>query len=320
MLFRRKFAEYAHWTSSRLKPRGGVLLYHRVAEDSVDPFQLCVSREHFEEQMSVLAGSGRAASVENLMNRGESERGIAVTFDDGYLDVFENALPILEKYEIPATVFVTTGNLGDVFWWDRLARVVHGGFISRDPSKLKTENGFPEIEPAVLNQPSKLYDKLYGILQQSNASSRTAMLDSLDDEFPSREDQTAARAASPDQVRAASDHPLVTIGAHTVSHSRLASLSTECQFNEIKQSLEELSKITGKPITTFSYPFGLWQRDFNDATTRVANEAGVSAAFAANRGVITETTNPLRIPRLWVHDNSADVFRRKLEFWTGSLN
>ena len=74
---------------------------------------------------SQLGLASEDAAIDEFLARHRSgsleENSIVVTFDDGYLDVLQNAVPILERYQIPATIFVVTGNLGEPFWWDRLA-------------------------------------------------------------------------------------------------------------------------------------------------------------------------------------------------------
>jgi peptidoglycan/xylan/chitin deacetylase (PgdA/CDA1 family) len=108
-------AAWAARTGGRPECRGlRILLYHRVADDG-DP--LAISPRRFREQMDHLAAEGyRAvdllAGLQRLERGGSSERTIALTFDDGFTDVAEQALPALERHGFRATVFVTTGVTG----------------------------------------------------------------------------------------------------------------------------------------------------------------------------------------------------------------
>src|SRR5262245_44463727 len=108
----------------RLGPRGRpvILMYHRVARVPCDPWGLAVSPERFAEQIDVLVGRRRVIALGALagaLARGDAPRdAAAVTFDDGYADVLTEAVPVLERYGCPATVFLTTGAIGrdGEFW------------------------------------------------------------------------------------------------------------------------------------------------------------------------------------------------------------
>lgn len=95
----------------QVRPRVRILMYHRVAPLAA-PDQLNVSPARFERQMAALARSHRVIDLATLVRElasGEPVRpGVAVTFDDGYLDNLQHALPILQKHHIPATIFVTS--------------------------------------------------------------------------------------------------------------------------------------------------------------------------------------------------------------------
>src|SRR6476619_1419319 len=104
--------------------RALILLYHRVNQPGVDPWGLCVSPERFSEQMEIIGKYAYPCSLRQLAcAHAESripENAVAVTFDDGYLDNLTNAKPILEKYDVPATIFVCSGAVDrkEEFWWD----------------------------------------------------------------------------------------------------------------------------------------------------------------------------------------------------------
>ena len=116
---------------SRSPDTGALILsYHRVNNSEVDTWALSVSPERFLEQMRALRAVAEPCTLTDIavgLLRGElPHNAVAVTFDDGYLDNLLNAKPILEKFEIPATVFVCAGWVGrdDELWWDQLERAL----------------------------------------------------------------------------------------------------------------------------------------------------------------------------------------------------
>src|SRR5262245_22040769 len=106
--------------------RALILMYHRVAEPPMDPWYLSVSPRHFAEQLDVLRQHARLLRVDQLsraLRDGDvPDRSVVVTFDDGYADNLRTAKSLLELYNVPATVFLTTGYIGQdrEFWWDEL--------------------------------------------------------------------------------------------------------------------------------------------------------------------------------------------------------
>src|SRR5690606_6268251 len=96
--------------------RGLILMYHRVERLANDPQLLAVTPERFAEQLEILTRHYRVVSLHELnrtLRAGRSlRRMVALTFDDGYADNLYNAKPLLERFDCPATVFVTTGQTG----------------------------------------------------------------------------------------------------------------------------------------------------------------------------------------------------------------
>src|SRR5262249_7442049 len=141
----------ARWLRNQVDPRALILVYHRVADLPSDPFQLAVSPKHLAEHMAILHRHYRPMALRQLVSflRGDRSparprgltklaatlsgphfpcRTVVVTFDDGYQDNLVNAKPLMERWEVPGTVFVATGYVGKgrEFWWDELERLVLG--------------------------------------------------------------------------------------------------------------------------------------------------------------------------------------------------
>lgn len=122
----RRVREAARLVRSRFVSHGVVLGYHRVSDDAADPFDLNVRPANFAAHLEVLRRTCRPRPLAELAS-GVAETKVppgvvAVTFDDGYSDALSIVKPLLERFEVPATVFVVAGNLGGEFWWDALDR------------------------------------------------------------------------------------------------------------------------------------------------------------------------------------------------------
>src|SRR4029453_10445718 len=126
----RRLRQAARCLKNRFASRALILMYHRVTELPNDPYLLAVTPKHFAEQLEVIRRYGvpmrLRQMVEALKDGKVPRRAVVITFDDGYADNLYTAKPLLERYEIPATVFMTTGHIGcpHEFWWDELDRLL----------------------------------------------------------------------------------------------------------------------------------------------------------------------------------------------------
>ncbi len=129
-----------------------ILLYHRIATVSEDPISLCVSPESFENHLVFLKKNYNLIPLsklsERLLNGTLLGNEMAITFDDGYRDNMLNALPLLEKYNVSATIFITTGMLGQTaaFEWDKEYREKdRASFLSNDEIQRLAKHPLIEI-------------------------------------------------------------------------------------------------------------------------------------------------------------------------------
>ncbi len=321
MKVKRKIRSALRLVRSRFSDNSLALLYHRIAEPEVDPFRLCVSPARFREQMEVLRRrSLEVRPVEEFVaeqRAGTLRKGsVCVTFDDGYLDFFEEALPILEHFEIPAVLYCVSGNLGEPFWWDRLQGALREPGRFGERISLESRSG-ESIEEATsgLKSAAEAFDRFYPFFRRQEPGERERLLRILEKEAASVAPDVHRRLMTEAEIRRLSRHPLVTIGAHTVSHTSLAELDPEAQQAEISGSMRRLGEIIERGVTTFSYPFGSWERDYDEDTIHAARNAGLDHAFAADAGVVTRKSHPFHLPRIWIHDRGADAFERKLKLW-----
>jgi peptidoglycan/xylan/chitin deacetylase (PgdA/CDA1 family) len=108
-----------------------ILMYHRVDEDVNDPFRIIVHPKRFREHLRRLGGLADVVPLNELVPLGRGPRPrVAITFDDGYIDNLEQAVPELERAGAPATVFAISDLLGspDECWWDQLEYMFRCGW------------------------------------------------------------------------------------------------------------------------------------------------------------------------------------------------
>ncbi|MFS8066800.1 MAG: polysaccharide deacetylase family protein [Byssovorax sp.] len=178
---------------------------------------------------------------------------VTMTFDDGYVDAYTTIHPLLTSYDVPFTVYLTTDfpDRRIAPWWylldERLSRSktlevrIHGRDIS-----------CPVATP---RQVDAAFARVGALLDAGTPADRWALAAEV---FGADEVARAMEALflSWDQVSALAAHPLVTIGAHTVSHAPLKLLSLEEARWEMVESRSRIEARIGKPVRHFAYPYG----------------------------------------------------------------
>jgi glycosyltransferase involved in cell wall biosynthesis/peptidoglycan/xylan/chitin deacetylase (PgdA/CDA1 family) len=321
-----------------------ILMYHRVAEVSTDPWSLCVTPQHFAEHLEILKKHFRPIQLQQLikalLNGKVPRRSVVVTFDDGYADNLHNARPLLECHNVPATVFLSTGYIGQgrEFWWDELDRLllqpgklpetlrlcINGSYHqwSLGESAHYDEDAFWRHRSwrALEDPPGSrhlIYRSLWQLLQPLPESERRKILNELLAWASAKpEGRPAYRILTQQEVVALVRGGLVEVGAHTVTHPVLSTLPTALQRDEIQQSKTSLEKILGRPITSFAYPYG----DYTAETVPNVREAGFACACSTLPGVVEQDTERFQLPRVQIEDWDGQEFSRKLSLWFDCKN
>jgi len=267
-----------------------ILLYHRVTRLANDRWSIAVTPAHFAEQMETLRRRATVLPLSALDAEPARPNArmptVLVTFDDGYADNLHEALPVLQRFDVPATVFVSTDAVVQTreFWWDDLERLVAAAE----------------------------YDAVWSRLRDVSASEREATLDALRDAADvDRTPRPAYRALTPDELASLARDVRIAIGAHTASHPRLAALTGAAQRAEIEAGRAALQSIVDRPIESFAYPFGR-AGDFTAETVDLVRAAGFARAFTNQAGRVTRSTDRFALPRLYVQDWNGDEFAAAL--------
>jgi peptidoglycan/xylan/chitin deacetylase (PgdA/CDA1 family) len=299
-------------------PGAVVLGYHRVADESWDPLHLQVRSRHFTEQLAELQSLRKVISLQELVERQESGEALdkyaVLTFDDGYGDFAETAVPIAEKVGAPVTVFVASGCIGHQFWWEELTALLAP--CGQGESVLDVSLGASEVMRFTrLDQVDARADAVNTIGTKLSCASR-GLVDSVLEQLRSWAGPgfTPSAAGAPMNSVALAEvarKPHVEIGGHTVSHCCLERLDLEQQREEIARNKNDLEDVCGVRVGVFSYPNG----SFSARTPRVVEGLGFSSACTSMDGTVSRRTDAYRIPRIWVPDIPGPEFRRWLGNW-----
>ncbi len=294
---KKRASAVARWTRSRFGGRALVLGYHRVADEASDPFGMCVRPELFEHHLEAIRRYARPVRLRELVaapENGEPPSGaVAVTFDDGYADVLSAAKPVLERYEVPATVFVATGFIGGRFWWDEFA--AHDAPVSRKEYRRLRRLSGAELREAIDARLASRTDR-------GGTASRSKV-----GEVP--------RALREDEIGRLVEGGLIEIGAHSVSHPLLTGLPVERQLEEIQGSRSTLERLTGQRAATFAYPYG----DYDSGVVELVRQAGYECACTSRADVVRRASRAHELPRMWPSRRDSQDFNRWLQRWLGDL-
>ncbi len=312
------------------KPRPLILMYHRIADEPIDPWGLAVSPSHLAEQIEVLRRSRYPLPLADFLRDWHAgtlrDDAVSVTFDDGYADNLFAGKPRLAAADVPATAFLATGYLGrsEEFWWDELARLILTGGnlgnayivvrgkrldvdLAGEPPLQATGSWRALLHPAQTRRQAAyiaIWQALRPLPEQERAGAM-AELRALGSGGPP---SNKGRAMTADEVRAFAGDGLVTLGAHSVTHPLLAELDAATLGEEIAESKRACEALARKPVTAFAYPYG----NFDAAVRAKVADAGFTSAYSTIHGPVTSASDPLALPRIQVLDWNGDAFERAL--------
>jgi peptidoglycan/xylan/chitin deacetylase (PgdA/CDA1 family)/CelD/BcsL family acetyltransferase involved in cellulose biosynthesis len=301
--------------SRRSQPSARILYYHRVNDDN-DPFFPSISRVLFEKEIRYLAGNYKVVSLTNALSHlhgGSPETVLSITFDDGYQDNYQYAFPILQRYGVPATIFLTTGSLDsrDPLWFEQLARAVK--MTERDyidleidlPRRFKLSTQAERLEAN-----TRIFSLLRSLTDSERREGLVRILRELAvQDHGDRKDKMLTW----DQVRMMTGHG-IEFGGHTVTHPFISRLSRDrvlWEASECKRRIEDELQI---PADYFAYPNGR-EEDFGLSNKALIQEVGYRAAVTTIWGVNYSSTDPFELRRGGPWEDSPAMFAYKLDWY-----
>jgi peptidoglycan/xylan/chitin deacetylase (PgdA/CDA1 family) len=288
-----------------------VLLYHRVAPyREVGPMTVhsAVEPDVFERQMRLI--KKKVVPFEESVEEGfdRSRNVISVTFDDGYVDNFVYAFPILKRYAIPATIFLSTENIDNRidFWWDKL------DFLVAKSSHKRIEYDGLHYDLITENQKRGAYRALFRVVASQEQHLDT-VIRNLEEKLNGMSAPEPCLLMTWDHVKEMSRSG-IAFGSHTCSHKRLSMIGDPYVLKtELQQSKKRLHEIIGSKGFGFAYPYGR-ETDYGADSISAVHREGYQYACTAVAKEFENTDSTYEIPRIGVSRRDTEVtFRLKTE-------
>jgi peptidoglycan/xylan/chitin deacetylase (PgdA/CDA1 family) len=292
------------------RARLSILMYHRVLREP-DPLTGEVDARAFEIQMRVLARHFNVLQLSEAAARLADgtlpARAACVTFDDGYRDNVEVAVPILQRHRVPATFFIATGFLdGGRMFNDTVIEAVRrleGPGLDLQPLGLGT------LPVADIDQRRAAIGTILGQVKYLEPQQRQRLVDQL---------ARFAGASLPDDLMMRSEQvrllvrPGFEVGAHTVNHPILASIDAQSAKEEIATNRAVLEGLTGQRIGLFAYPNGVPDRDYRKVHVAMVRSLGFDAAVSTAWGAAGRNADRFQLPRFTPWDRNPARFALRL--------
>lgn len=273
---------------ARRRPGLLVVTHHRIGNPSASPYYepiFSASADLFREQVLYIRDHFHVVTL-NEVETGLAfkEPSVLIAFDDGYRDNFDTAFAILRELGTPATFFIPTRffEVPGLPWWDHVAYVLKQTRQDRVvldwPAPLTIELGPGDRSAAIWSVISRYLDGAIDDEARFRAHLEQRSGVAVDESALGRE-----LFMTWDQVRILARSGM-SIGSHSHSHRKLASLSREEQYQELATSKQVLEHELGVEVRSIAYPFG-WKGAYDDVTKQQALAAGYHIGFSARTGL-----------------------------------
>ncbi|MCD6099142.1 MAG: polysaccharide deacetylase family protein [Candidatus Marinimicrobia bacterium] len=286
-----------------------ILAYHKVNNEPHDYLGLNTTISNFKAQMKYLKRNYNIISLKDAINMLHSTERIpmdtiVITFDDGYKDNYLHAFPILKKYKIPATIFVTTNPIESrtPLWFERISNTIEK--TSKEEIDLKC---FELGRYAVKTESQKREATLEIVKQvkEFKPEERSCLVNFICDELEDKNKDNSIKLKnnnilSWEEIREMKEWG-ITIGSHALSHIILSKVPIDYARHEIFQSKKVLEEKLGEEISLFAYPNGSAD-DFNEKIIDLVREAGYICACALIKGINRKNDCVFALKRIEIDD------------------
>ena len=278
-------------------PKYVVLGYHNVGVDGL-PLYCRLSQQTFAEQMKHIRRNYRIISLRQMLNElrrpSEHKQSLVVTFDDGYLGTYSQAFPVLQKYAIPATVYLTTGLIdsGETPWYDRIflqfQQMTNDFTVKLDTTlNFRVGDFQSRIEAATV---AVMY--LRGLPDDD----RRKWCESLNKAISVPRKGLPCTMMSWKQIREMSQAG-ISFGCHTMTHPVLSRVSPEGVAREVSDSKSLIEARLQCEVRDFAFPFGK-SKDCGSIGRNILSRLGLESAITTIVGVNQPGIDCFRLRRM----------------------
>ena len=290
-----------------------ILMIHGVTVDqdgfTWKPLRPQLSCSKLEEYLKILSKRYRFISLIDAVEMLQGKKplqpySMVLTFDDGYRNNLTHALPILRRFNAPATFFLPTGfiNKPRPFWFDRLDYVIQ--HTHENDNEVNIGSFRMRLDNSSREKLSKSYEKFRRVAKEQHMS---------DIEFVRQMEQLAARLEKKtgralsdihevdnnsavmtwEQIKESSDDD-VSIGSHTVDHIRLDLVDTETARDQLVRSKRDIETHIVKPCLCLAYPNG----DYSEQMIKIAKECGYHCCVTTDEGINRQGDDVFKLRRI----------------------
>lgn len=278
--------------------KGIVLMFHEIHDDVDAELRTGCDRAQLARVVGALRSRGRDIvtvdeGLRRLADPGSLPFAI-LTFDDAYRDNLTNALPVLERLDAPMTLFAPSGMITrEIYaWWLGMRRwLLDSETVEIEPMGRRFDCGDLASKLSAKRQITSWIGD-----DQSRADSLAPLFAAHGIDIPALVDRYAMSEA---EIRLMAEHPLVTIGAHTVTHRFLSSLGADAVLDEFRDNKRFLERLLGMPVDYLAYPYGTPGACGPREAERAA-EVGFRASFTTRHGHLfaEHLGHPQLLPRI----------------------
>jgi peptidoglycan/xylan/chitin deacetylase (PgdA/CDA1 family) len=290
-----------------------ILIYHRMLPAPDPILHDEIDAATFEGHVALLAAEFNVLLLGEACGRLASgtlpPRAACITFDDGYADNEQIALPILKRYGLPATFFVSSGfSDGGIMFNDSVIETVRQAAAgTHDLSSLNL--GVYSLSDSSTRRAA--VDALLGKIKYRPIAERHGLIEQIAEKMGAPIKKNLMM--NPAQIRRLHDSGM-EIGAHTVNHPILASLDERQAQAEIGEGKRRLEDIIGSSVSLFAYPNGKPGVDYGPRDVEIVKRMGFAAAVSTIIGVADRGSDPFQLPRFGPWDRNPRRLGARLLF------